>query len=462
MSAFHFFDISRLAKAEKESWLEQDATASIELFTLHEIDVSNYALRPSLPFNEELYASYWPVSGENESNPVFRSHCSGAKLAPSSLFTHTKTAMLKRRSKEILQRGLPASEEWLGSQDKPPQEAKVQAFVDALNDLGGATAVDNLLQQNIIDYSFRPFVTTKVLMWQELLRKFGQVGGGGSRPRPEIGKAYSNATTVGFALAHSPKDQSEQLRPLVSFCWYYPDNDLCRRGDAYIYLNQYPINRRSSELATNVSHSLLGELLSLLGQSEDEAATSVVFYTYAVLCSQVYLDEFEGALFTVNRPDMRPRIPIANDANVFLRLVELGRKVAELEKIGYAPRNLAGFDYDMIKAQVPAGFKLSWTRAIQPFDEDNETVTLTDGRNSITVPCPLDAQRLNIAGYEVIKNAWMKFNSYNFTHCDFTADDMGVFLDLINKLLEYVQLVGEIDVVMHDIIGNKYQLLIPE
>jgi predicted helicase len=222
------------------------------------------------------------------------------------------------------------------------------------------------------------------------------------------------------------------------------------------------LNRTSSELASNVNHILLTKLSSLLGQGNDETATSIVFYSYAVLCSQVYLDEFEGALFTVNRPDMRPRIPIVNDANIFSRLVELGRKVAELEKRDYAPRNLAGFDYDALKAQVPRDFRLSWTRAIQPFDEDNETVTLTDGHTEITVHCPLDAQRLNIAGYEVIKNAWMKFNSYNFTHCAFTADDMVEFLDLINKLLEYVQMIGEIDVVMHDVIEGRIPLIPPD
>jgi hypothetical protein len=68
---------------------------------------------------------------------------------------------------------------------------------------------------------------------------------------------------------------------------------------------------------------------------------------------------------------------------------------------------------------------------MQPFDEDNETVTLTDGRVNIIISCPLDAQRLNIAGYEIIKNVWIKFYSYDFTHCTFTSEDMGGFFDLI-------------------------------
>jgi hypothetical protein len=193
-----------------------------------------------------------------------------------------------------------------------------------------------------------------------------------------------------------------------------------------------------------------------------DLSTEVVFYTFAVLCSQVYLDEFEGALFTVNRSNMRPRIPMVNDSAIFHQLADLGRKIAELEKKYYTPQNLVGFDYDEIKSQVPRDFKLLWTRAMQPFDEDNETITLTDGRVNITIPCPLDAQRLNIAGYEVIKNAWMKFNSYDFTHCSFTSDDMGGLLDLINKLLEYVQLVGEIDVVMHGVIEGRFPLILPD
>ena len=458
---FNFFDISRLSKFEKEAWLEQDADNSVRMFTRHALDSSTFALRPSLPFNEALYSSYWPVSGENETNAVFKNHCSGVKLAPSSIFTHLKTPMLKRRSKDIMQRGTPATEEWLGSQDKPPQEVETRAFADALNELGGAQAVESTLDQNIMDYAFRPFLSVKAFLWQDLLHKFSRIGGGGTRRRPEIMKAYSDDRTVGFALSHSPKDQKDSLKPFASFCWYRPDNDLCRRGNAFIYLNQYPINRSGVELGGNINDGLSERLSSLLGQDDIDLATEVVFYTFAVMCSQVYLDEFEGALFTVNRSDLRPRIPIVGNVDIFRRFAELGRKVAELERNDYSPQNLAGYDYNAIKAQVPRDFKLSWTRAIQPFDEENETATLTDGRTDITISCPLDVQRLNIAGYEVVKNAWMKFNSYDFTHCAFTAEDMGVFLDLVNKLLEYVELVGEIDVIMHDVIEGRYPLILP-
>jgi len=461
MHKYNFSDISKLSKAEKTHWLEQDANTSILLFSCHEINTSNYALRPSLPFNEELYSSYWPVSGDSETNTIFKNHCSGIKLAPSSIFTHIKAPVLKRRSREILQHGVHAAEKWLSGQDKPPKDIETQAFANALNSLGNAQTVEDILERNIMDYAFRPFLTMKAFLWQELLHKFSSVGGGGTRRRPELHRAFTDEHTIGFALSHSPKDQKDSLKQFASFCWYHPDNDLCRRGNSFIYLNQYPADRQGSKLVSNINDQLTEKISNMLGAKGIPVSKKIVYYIFATLCSQVYLDEFEGALFTVNREDMRPRIPVVSDAKIFLKLVELGRKIAELEIQENVPENLAGYNYDEIKAHVPTNFKLSWTRAIQPFDEENETITLTDGLTNIIIPCPLEIQRLSIGGYEIIKNVWMKFNSYDFTHCDLTPGDMEGLLNLINKLLMYVDLVGEIDDVMHDIINGRYPLILP-
>jgi type I restriction-modification system DNA methylase subunit len=461
MKEYKYFDISRFAKSEKANWLEQSAETSLQSFLCYSIDTSNYALHPSLPFNEELYSSYWPVSGDAGENTVFKNHCSGVKLAPSCLFTHLKTPMLKRRSKEIMQRGMQASNEWLGMQDKPPKEVEVCSFADALNELGSIQTVDATLDNNILNYAFRPFLPMQAFLWQDLLQKFSQIGGGGTRRRPEICKAYEDEKTIGFALSHSPKDQKDSLKPFVSFCWYLPDNDLCRRGNSFIYLNQYPAGRNNDTLINNVNSQLCKKLSVLLGINEIILSTEIVFYIFAILCSQVYLDEFEGALFTVNRSDMRPRIPFINNADKFKQLAELGRKIANLEKRDYIPCNIAGYDYNEIKLMIPPNFKLLWTKSIQPFDEDNETITLSDGKTDVKIHCPLDIQRLNIGGYEVIKNAWMKFNSYDFTHCIFTADDINGFLNLANKLLEYTKFVGDVDIIMHDIIAGRYPLILP-
>lgn len=65
----------------------------------------------------------------------------------------------------------------------------------------------------------------------------------------------------------------------------------------------------------------------MLGKNEHESARDLVFYIYAVLCSQVYLDEFEGALFTVNQSDKRARVPVVADKDIFLKIARIGEKL---------------------------------------------------------------------------------------------------------------------------------------
>lgn len=457
---YRYYDLSRFAKSDKTKTLAKSADEIFGMLTEHDIDEASYSLCPSIPFNHEIYSSFWPVSNENDEISIFQQYCSGIKLAPTSIFTHLKAPMLKRRSKEIMFRGNAAAKEWMAHQDKPPKDEEISFFANELISHGDPQAVDTLLNANIVNYAFRPFLTMKAFLWQDLLHKFSRVGGGGTRRRPEISAAFSAKGTIGFALSHSPKDQKDRLRQFASFCWYHPDNDLCRRGNSYIYLNQYPVKGTRNRVIENNIHPKLGVLLSqLLAVPINNIATEMVFYTFAVLCSQVYLDEFEGALFTVNRADMRPRIPIVNDADVFRRLSSLGQQVAELEKRDYFPANHMGFDYEAIQAEIPEGFKLKLLDHL--FDEEREILILTDGLTKVEIPCPSYIQSINIAGYDIIKNVWMKFNSYNFTHSVFSPNDVIDLLNLINKLIEYVSLVGQIDVVIHDIIEGAYPLLLP-
>lgn len=460
---YRYLDLSGKSRDEKIEYFEKDACDLLGSFVEYPVNLSDCSFVPLLPFDQEAYARYWPVSGDAGQEAIFKSYCSGIKLAPSSLFTHAKKSMLKRRCREILSEGMPAAKKWLGRQDKFPREDEIREFAEALAPLLKQGKFDAVFNQNTFEYAFRPFVTIKAFLWEDLLKRFSHVGGGGTRRRPELMKAYSGSETLGFALSHSPKDQKGELRQFASFCWHRPDNDLCRRGNSFLYLNQYPVGKRGDgKLESNVNERLCAAVSSLLGVGQGEASTAIVFYTYAILCSQVYLDEFEGALYTVNRADMRPRIPIANDSAVFRSLSDIGRRLAMLEKSSYRPSNVIGFDYDKLCACVPKDFKLHWAKGLQPFDEGNETVSLSgiDGE-VVTVPCPIEVQHVVIAGYEVVKNAWIKFNSYEFTHCSFTKDDMRSFLDLLNKLFEYVRLVRESDEMVRQLLRPGFSLILP-
>lgn len=459
LSRYHFCDLSHLNMDEKLHKLQESMEEVFPSFSEHLINTETFAFSPAKPFNEAMYNRFWPVSGEEGQSAIFSRHCSGIKLAPTAVFTHVKAPMLKRRSKDIATGGVVIAHEWFSHQDRPPKDDKILAFQAALNNCGNTQSIDSLLSNNIVKYSFRPFVLSNVLLWRDLLQKYAQIGGGGTRLRPEIISAYARPDTIGFAMAHAPKDLNPTLSQFVSFCWYYPDNDMCTRGNSHIYMNQYP-QADAHTMENNVNSTLLANICELTGASSSEAARMVVFYSFAVLCSQVYLDEFEGALFTVNQSDKRARVPIVCDKRIFNNLCRMGEKLAELEKAGYTPDNVLNLDYDDILSRLPRGFHLQ--NSAHPFDEDNELLVLSDGRSTIQIPCPIALQKLNISGYDVIKNAWLKFYSYDFAHCELTSEDIIELLNLLNRLTIHSRLVAQVDDLVYQILHNEVPLFLPE
>lgn len=454
---FRHLDLAHMGMADKQAFLSGDILEAMGKFTCHDVDETNYTLAPAKPFDEKLYAKFWPVSSEDGSVAIFNNHCSGIKLAPTALFTHVKASMLRRRTKDIAVGGVDAAKPWFDRQDKKPSDAKISALKQALENCGGRENIDAMLAANIAPYSFRPYLQSNVLLWRDVLHSYARLDGGGTRERPEILKAYSDRRTFGFAMAHAPKDLNPTLSQFVSFCWSYPDNDMCTRGNSHIYMNLFPNRKNADALEPNVNADLTGIVSSLLNVDETVAVSKIIFYVYAILCSQVYLDEFEGALFTVNQTDKRARVPFVKDRKLFLEIAKLGEALATLEKSDFAPRNQLGLDYEMILSQLPSNFRLE--NSVHPFDEDNELLMLTDGRTRILIPCPLSLQKLNISGYDVIKNSWLKFNSYDFTNCEFTRDDLKGLLDFLNILATHENLIEKIDEKVHIVLGRNADLI---
>lgn len=456
IAKFHYNDFSHSPRLDKEQLLTEDIGKIVSSFAEYPLDQDILSFAPTKPFNTGMYAQFWPVSGEKGQNAIFLNHCSGIKLAPTAVFTHVKAPMLKRRSREIAANGVVGVREWFAKQDRPPRDEKIVAFQNALNQCGDRSAMDQTLTNNIHPYSFRPFLTSNVLLWEAVLRRYSRIGGGGTRLRPEIIRAYGEEDTIGFAMAHAPKDLNPVLSQFVSFCWYYPDNDMCTRGNSHIYMNQYPDKKRDN-MISNIAPEVLRPVSAMLEKPEEAVEKDIVFYVYGVLCSQVYLDEFEGALFTVNQSDKRARIPIVDDKEIFNSIVQLGKEIALLEKVDYVPENVLGYDYALLISKVPGDFRLK--NLAHPFDENAEQLLLSDGSTTITLPCPLSLQRLNISGYDVIKGVWLKFNSFDFTHCAFTQDDMRRFLDFLNTIAAHEKLVEKLDDILLPVLQGKVRLL---
>nr|WP_316624301.1 type ISP restriction/modification enzyme [uncultured Ruminococcus sp.] len=458
-----YADISRERRNEKEAILRGDLDEIMDRFTSFPISNTMYSFMPTRPFNEHLYAQFWPISTEAGNPGVFLNQCSGAKMAPTALLTHVKQPMLKRRSREIASEGVVKAREWIGGQDKAVVDSKIIAFQNALNTCATRRELDAVLSENIRPCSFRPFVNSNALLWKTVFDYQAGVGGGGARVRPEIKAVYDLPNTIGFSLAHAPKDLDESLGQFTSFCWYFPDNDLSRRGNGHIYLNQYIQDTRTNVVINNVHQNLINYFSRQTGIDASECAKKMVYYSYAVFCSQVYLEEFYGALFVVNQSENRARIPIVCDAAIFLRLADLGERLAILEKNDVMVDNVLGYNYDEILAQMWTGFHLEHSRsaAKSPYDEENAQFIVKDEvtGNAVRIHCPVSLQKFTIAGYNVIKDCWLKFHSYRFTHCDFSRDDLKELLDLFNKIASQMRIVSEIDEVMHSVVRGEVALM---
>lgn len=463
VTEINFTDYSRAKREEKMAILEGNIDNVMESYITFTVSDSMYSFMPTRPFNEDLYSVFWPISTETGEPGVFLNQCSGAKMAPTALLTHVKQPMLKRRSREIAAGGVEKAQEWIGGQDKQVVDAKIIAFQNALNTCTSRQNLEAVLSGNIRPCSFRPFVNSNALLWGTIFDYQAGVGGGGARVRPEIKAVYDLPDTVGFSLAHAPKDLDESLGQFTSFCWYFPDNDLSRRGNGHIYLNQYIRDPRSGVANNNVHSTLIEHLTGSTSLSAQEIARKMVFYAYAVFCSQVYLEEFYGALFVVNQSESRARIPVVDNPGVFLRLAELGESLASLEKNNAEVDNVLELDYEGILSQLTPGFHLEHSRsaARNPYDEEREEFIVRDeiSGTAIRIYCPIAIQKFTIAGYNVIKDCWVKFHSYRFTHCDFTRDDLKELLDLFNKIASQMQIVSEIDDVLHEIVSGNVPLL---
>lgn len=448
---FHYADLSRLSSEDKEKALREPLVGCIKRFTKSELKEKTFSFVPAKPFDESFYAKFWPVSSETGEKAVFRQHCSGVKLAPTALFTHVNRGALKRRSKDIADGGVIGAAEWFLKQDKPPHDEKIEAFQNALR-TKKAGQIDALLDANIRPYVFRPFVYSNVLMWRELLEEYAKIGGGGTRLRPELQETFLDGSAFGFAMAHAPKDLNPTLSQFVSFCWDLPDNDMCTRGNSHIYLNRY-YSKAEKKVVSNIDADLVSAVTKMLGCDAKKASQLIIYYTYAALCSQVYLDEFEGALFTTNQSDGRARVPYSADKKTFVELTKLGLELASFERRDASVDNVLKYSFAKLAKRLPEDFKLN--ASATRFDEEKELLILSDGKVECAIPCPLEIQKLNISGYDVLKSAWVKFNSYNFTHTVFDEDDLKRLLNLLNILAVRQKTIAKIDVQMTKVFSAR-------
>lgn len=456
--------ITDLTRSKKKLFLNKkhEIHEFLELFDQYKIEDRSKSLRPvHSNYDRKLYSQFWAIHPERQKPKagercIFLRHCSGIKLAPTALFVHPKRPLLQRRSQEIgdMNRSYEdIREQWFAGQRKPPSKSKFTPEVrERIHTAAG-------LNSCYKTYAFRPFVSMQLLLDNELLRVLSGIGGGGTRLRPEIVAAYSHKNTVGIAIAPSPIDIGDDLHRFATFCWNMPDNDLCSRGNAHIFCNEFPENKppRNKKWDPEPINNINNKLLKKISEIDSTISSKdIVYYVYAVLCSSTLLDAFADAYFTASAKENIPRVPLVGNASVMRFLIGKGKELAALENpLELRPSQPLFKKYEGL---FKAPFNLTYYQA----DEDlNEIRLYGNGKKiEIVLPdIPDELLRLTISGYSVVQ-CWLKFHSYAYTRSQFNQDEYRELLSIISSLSKQLKIIEQIDLCMEQIINGKIELML--
>ncbi|MBW7991996.1 MAG: N-6 DNA methylase [Planctomycetes bacterium] len=450
--------IAEFNREQKIDELSRNRTLEQYFEIFRTIPISeDYSFRPTPTFDNEKYSLFWPLYPEGntpseDEHYIFARHCSGLKLQPTSLLIHANSDILRRRSQQIgdLSRSVDALKtHWFKGQKKPPGNNKFTEAVRLALGTAGRAGADVICR-----YSYRPFVTLSLLMTDDVLTALGATPGG-SRSRPEVRSAFQTRETVGIAVAPSPKEIGQRLHRFASFCWFVPDNDLASRGNAHIFCNRFPSYKRGRRSwdptpLPNINAELIQHYKQSPDQSDEYVAQCIVYYVYAVLCSDTFLDSFEGALFKIRNC---PKIPFPADRDLFWSLAEKGQRLANLEN-PESPCEL-GESLTELLDSFASSFRLkkyqisNSTNCVRLFGEEGEVFNVG--------PIDVGVLDFEISGYSVLKE-WLKIHSYVYTRTPFTIEQLRGLLILIHKIQQQISSIRQIDTDLSEVLSDNMHL----
>jgi hypothetical protein len=247
------------------------------------------------------------------------------------------------------------------------------------------------------------------------------------------------------------------LGRIASFAWNVPDNDNVARGNAMVYPDRFPMQRKEDQSKQVAPVPNVTPVLAAYFDGFEFPERAVLFYAYAVLSCPSYLNSFEPVLYVSSDPSQPFRIPIAKDIKIRALLVELGRRIAECESnispIKVSPKLEAEWPRDI------SGFKLKKDVAdqisgsISLLDENQNTIVSVKG---ITARCLSET----ISGHHVLTK-WLRERTYAYVRREFRKQDLDEFLQLISRIEEQHVFIDKADKYVAALIAAGVDGLIP-
>lgn len=448
-SEVRHLSIASKSLSEKNVFL----TAPVSLKSFETVDGESDQLAPRAPHPVAAWKASWPLLGSNIEAGIFKLKCSGLKLGLTALF-HVDAPQLIRRSKALAALPLKPFDDvrrlWFEGQQKPPRNTKLTPPVRAA--LGAAVGGK---RPGILDYSFRPFVRGYAVVDDSVFNELAGLDGGGTRARPEIRAAFDQGAAA-LLVAPGPRDLGASLTRFVSFAWSLPDNDNASRGNSMVYCDRYPTSpaRRTAwdpSAAPNTSPAI-----RKLFKAQPDPDRAIVYYCYAVMSCEAYLEAFEPVLYVSSDPDHPFRVPVAADPHLRERLVELGHRLAECEDF-----NATVPTADPIMIEWPADVT-EFSLIGYAFNDRDGEVELrgSGGERAVLRGVSAGACTHRIAGHHVLEK-WLRERKFPYLRRTFRAQDLDDLLDVISRLERQLELLHSISGLVLPLLDDPQSLIPP-
>lgn len=456
-----------LDRTEKEAFFEQQSAAvssgrKIATIGFDKIESppDPYRFKPQKNYDHGFYDSLYrlcPIKKDpsDQEKYVFLRHTSGLKIGATAAFIHKDKKQLLRKILDLGQKSYAElKEKWFKHQQKPPAESALSA---SLRTFVAERTKKASAANEIVRYSFRPFVETFFYCDIPTLEKLAKQGGGGGRRRPEVIAAYGKPNNFGISVAPGPENIGDELHRFASFAWHLPDNDLCTRGNSHVFCAYFPEYKLAgkqwdSSLKLNLNPSLI-ERYTRDGTAEAGVAEFVVYYVYAVLSAPAYLGMFEGVLYATAGD--WPRIPFPEDARVFYALAEAGQELAGLER-DEDEVTLNSNELERIKQLTDAEF---WLDDFEIEPKVGALKLVGDGSSYRVTDIASSALSMAISGYDPLEQ-WLKWHRKPYLNRKFGYEDAKRLSRLLSRLEKQVFVIARINKLVEQLLDKSVTKLI--
>lgn len=360
------------------------------------------------------YNKFWSL------DQIFKNHVSGVKTGCTGILIHSDKERLEGLLKDYANESI-SDDELMRKYFQGQVKKGAYQYGSQRVRISSHLKKGRIKTQNIREYQFRPFVKNYIYYDPEMMTETK-----GGRPRPELDLAFSSRSqeNVGVAVAQNPSQLSESIHPFISPIICLPDNDLARRGNAYIFAAYFPSHGNSSE--GNIANVVMDYLKSVSDETDYQRLTGkLVYYIYAILCSNTYLKQYEKVIYH-NLSAGFVRIPLTLDKMIFMKLSNIGETLFKAA---------SDINQSVVASKIEGSIPVDITKFII---RESKIIGLK-GDDEVLKVNGIRADILSYMtnGYSVIEE-WLKRRSVYYLHRSFNNDDLQALLRVAKGIQQHI------------------------